>query len=226
MLDDDGQFTVAGTPAKAVTWRDIVDSQRIEVAVDFEQPGPTFPSGVHAAAVEVDPETGAVRITRFVAVDDCGRIVNPMVVEGQQHGGIAQGIAQALYEQVVHDEIGNPLTATFADYGIPSAAELPSIDAHTIETPSPVNPLGAKGIGQAGAIGSTPAVQNAVIDALAHLGVRHIDLPLTPNASGEPCPWLARASATRPAEPGRSAPAFARVSRARPRWWRRRCRRR
>jgi carbon-monoxide dehydrogenase large subunit len=180
VLADDGQFTVAGTPAKAVTWRDIADSQTIEVAVDFEQPGPTFPSGVHAAAVEVDPETGAVRVIRFVAVDDCGRIVNPMVVEGQQHGGIVQGIAQALYEQVAHDEIGNPLTATFADYGIPSAAELPSIDAHTIETPSPVNPLGAKGIGQAGAIGSTPAVQNAVIDAVAHLGVRHIDLPLTP----------------------------------------------
>jgi carbon-monoxide dehydrogenase large subunit len=180
VLGDDGRFAVAGTPAKSVSWRDVVDRERIEVAFDFEQPGPTFPSGVHAAVVEVDPETGAVRLLRFVAVDDCGRIVNPMVVEGQQHGGIVQGIAQALYEEVAHDDAGNPLTATFADYGIPSAAELPSIDAHTIETPSPVNPLGAKGIGQAGAIGSTPAVQNAVIDAVAHLGVRHIDLPLTP----------------------------------------------
>jgi len=180
VLGDDGHFTVAGTPAKAVTWRDVVDARTIEVAVDFEQPGPTFPSGAHAAAVEVDPETGAVRVVRFVAVDDCGRIVNPMVVEGQQHGGIAQGIAQALFEHVAHDSAGNPLTATFAEYGIPSAAELPSIDAHTIETPSPVNPLGAKGIGQAGAIGSTPAVQNAVVDAVAHIGVRHIDLPLTP----------------------------------------------
>jgi carbon-monoxide dehydrogenase large subunit len=180
VLTDEARFAVTGTPTKSVSWRDVVDTERIEVAFDFEQAGPTFPSGVHAAAVEVDPETGAVRLLRFVAVDDCGRIVNPTIVEGQQHGGIVQGIAQALYEQVVHDDAGNPLTATFADYGIPSAAELPSIDAHTIETPSPVNPLGAKGIGQAGAIGSTPAVQNAVVDAVAHLGVRHIDLPLTP----------------------------------------------
>jgi len=121
-----------------------------------------------------------VRVLRFVAVDDCGRIVNPTIVEGQQHGGIVQGIAQALYEQVVHDDAGNPLTATFADYGIPSAAELPAIEVATVESRSPVNALGAKGIGQAGAIGSTIAVQNAVIDAVAHLGVRHIDLPLTP----------------------------------------------
>jgi carbon-monoxide dehydrogenase large subunit len=176
----EGRFAVVGTPAKSVTWRDIVESGRVEVAVEFEQPGPTFPAGAHATAVEVDPETGGVRVMRFVAVDDCGRVVNPMVVEGQQHGGIAQGIAQALYEEVAYDADGNPLTVTFAEYGIPSAAELPSIDAHTIEVASPVNPLGAKGIGQAGAIGSTPAVQNAVIDALAHLGVRHIDLPLTP----------------------------------------------
>jgi carbon-monoxide dehydrogenase large subunit len=176
----DGGFSVAGAPARTVTWREIVDVEPIKVAVDFEQPGPTFPSGVHACAVEVDPETGAVHVMRFVAVDDCGRVINPMVVEGQQHGGIAQGIAQALYEQVAYDAQGNPLTTNFADYGIPSAAELPSIEAHTIETPSPVNPLGAKGIGQAGAIGSTPAVQNAVVDALAHLGVLHIDLPLTP----------------------------------------------
>jgi carbon-monoxide dehydrogenase large subunit len=103
-----------------------------------------------------------------------------MVVEGQQHGGIAQGIAQALSEEVIFDDAGNLLTSTFAEYGIPSAAELPSIDARTRPTRSPVNPLGAKGIGQAGAIGSTAAVQSAVIDALAHLGVRHIDLPLTP----------------------------------------------
>ena len=175
-----GGFAVAGTPTKSVTWREVVELEPVTVEVDFEQPGPTFPSGVHACAVEIDPETGAVQILRFVAVDDCGRVVNPMVVEGQQHGGIAQGIAQALYEEVSYDDVGNPLTTNFADYGIPSAAELPSIEAHTIETPSPVNPLGAKGIGQAGAIGSTPAVQNAVVDALAHLGVRHVDLPLTP----------------------------------------------
>jgi carbon-monoxide dehydrogenase large subunit len=176
VLDARG-FSVAGVPARAVAWRELAP---ITSAVDFDQPGPTFPSGAHAAVVEVDPETGRVRLVQFVAVDDCGRVVNPMVVEGQQHGGIAQGIAQALSEQVVFDDAGNLLTSTFAEYGIPSAAELPSIDARTKPTRSPVNPLGAKGIGQAGAIGSTAAVQSAVIDALAHLGVRHIDLPLTP----------------------------------------------
>ncbi len=117
---------------------------------------------------------------RHVAVDDCGRIVNPLLVQGQQHGGIAQGIAQALWEQFVYDEDGNPLTATLADYGMPSAAELPSFEARNTETPTPLNPLGAKGIGESGTIGSTPAVQNAVVDALSHLGVRHVDMPCTP----------------------------------------------
>jgi carbon-monoxide dehydrogenase large subunit len=148
--------------------------------VDFLQPGPTFPAGCHAAVVEVDADTGRTTLRRFVAVDDCGTVINPVVVRGQQHGGIVQGIAQALFEEVVHDAGGNPLTATFADYGIPSAAEVPGIDASTVDVRSPVNPLGTKGIGQAGAIGSTIAVQNAVVDALAHLGVRHIDLPCTP----------------------------------------------
>jgi carbon-monoxide dehydrogenase large subunit len=130
--------------------------------------------------VEVDAETGASRLLRFVAVDDCGTVINPVVVAGQQQGGIVQGIAQALFEEVVHDGDGNPLTSTFADYGIPSAAELPPIEVATVEVRSPVNPLGTKGIGQAGAIGSTIAVQNAVCDALSHLGVRHVDLPCTP----------------------------------------------
>jgi carbon-monoxide dehydrogenase large subunit len=149
----------------------------LRAEADYVQAGPTFPSGCHAAVVEVDPETGKVTLLRFAAVDDCGTVVNPVVVRGQQQGGIVQGIAQALFEEVVHDADGNPLTATFADYGIPSAAELPWIDATTIESPSPVNALGAKGIGQAGAIGSTVAVQNAVCDAI---GARHVDLPLTP----------------------------------------------
>jgi aerobic carbon-monoxide dehydrogenase large subunit len=125
-------------------------------------------------------ETGGVRLLRFVAVDDCGRVINPVLVAGQQHGGIVQGIAQALFEGIEYDTAGNPLTTTFADYLVPSAAELPGIEVHTIDVTSPVNPLGAKGIGQGGAIGSTAAVQNAVMDALAHLGVRHIDLPLAP----------------------------------------------
>lgn len=197
-------FAVAGTPSRAISWRAVVDAAArpgelpndvagalaamrgglpgagIGAAVDFEQPGPTFPSGCHGAVVEVDPETGAVALRRFVAVDDCGTVIHPVVVEGQQHGGIAQGIAQALYEEIVHDADGNPLTSTFAEYAIPSAAEIPDLDVRVRPTPSPVNPLGVRGIGQGGAIGSTVAVQNAVVDALAHLGVRHIDLPLTP----------------------------------------------
>ena len=107
-------------------------------------------------------------------------ILNPLLVDGQVHGGLAQGAAQALFEQVVYDDDGNPLTTTFADYAIPSAAELPSFERVPMETPTPVNPLGAKGIGESGTIGATPAVQNAVVDALAHLGVRHLDMPLTP----------------------------------------------
>jgi carbon-monoxide dehydrogenase large subunit len=120
-----------------------------------------------------------VRLVRHVAVDDCGRILNPLLVTGQQHGGIAQGVAQALWEQFVYDDQGNPLTSTLTDYAMPSAAEFPSFEALNTETPTPLNALGAKGIGESGTIGSTPAVQNAVIDALSHLGVRHIDMPCT-----------------------------------------------
>ena len=146
----------------------------------FDQGAPTFPFGAHIAVVEVDAETGEARLIRHVAVDDCGTVLNPLLVEGQQHGGIASGVGQALYEEVRFDTDGNPITSNFADYAVPSAAELPSFDARSTETPSPLNPLGAKGIGEASTIGSTPAVQNAVIDALAHLGVRHIDMPCTP----------------------------------------------
>ena len=145
-------------------------------------PGATFPFGAHIAVVDVDVETGDVRLTRLVAVDDCGRILNPMLVRGQQHGGLAQGVAQALFEEVLLDEAGNPITSTLMTYLMPSAAELPSFECANTETPTPVNPLGAKGIGESGSIGSTPAVQNAVVDALAHLGVRHIDLPCSPGA--------------------------------------------
>ena len=146
---------------------------------DFHQDGATFPFGAHIAVVEVDTETGKVRLVRHVAVDDCGTVLNPLLVEGQQHGGIAAGVGQALFEEVVYDSDGNPITSNLAEYAMPSAAELPSFEVHSTETPTPLNPLGAKGIGEAATIGSTPAVQNAVIDALAHLGVRHIDLPCT-----------------------------------------------
>jgi carbon-monoxide dehydrogenase large subunit len=118
-------------------------------------------------------------LVRHTGVDACAPVLNPLVVEAQQHGGVAAGISQTMYEQVIYDDDGNPLTGNFMDYGIPSAAEFPSYEVHSTETPTPLNPLCAKGIGEASTIGSTPAVQNAVIDALAHLGVRHIDLPCT-----------------------------------------------
>ncbi|MHB1711902.1 MAG: xanthine dehydrogenase family protein molybdopterin-binding subunit, partial [Acidimicrobiales bacterium] len=149
-------------------------------SVDFVQSGATFPFGAHVAVVDVDLDTGLVRPIRHIAVDDCGRIVNPLIVTGQQHGGIAQGMAQALWEQMVYDTDGNPLTTNLADYAMPSAAELPLFEASNTETPTPLNPLGAKGIGESGTIGSTPAVHNAVIDAVSHLGVRHLEMPCTP----------------------------------------------
>ena len=132
------------------------------------------------SVVEVDLDTGRVVPVRHVAVDDCGRIVNPLLVDGQVHGGLASGIAQALWEQFVYDDDGNPLTSTLAEYAVPSAAELPSFEAAHTETLSPLNPIGAKGIGESATIGSMPAVQNAVVDALSYLGVRHIDMPCTP----------------------------------------------
>jgi carbon-monoxide dehydrogenase large subunit len=143
-------------------------------------PGSTFPFGAHVAVVEVDVRTGDVRLVRHVAVDDCGRILNPLLVRGQQHGGIAQGIAQALYEEVRYDEVGNPLTGNLTAYAMPGPPDLPRFECANTQTPTTVNPLGVKGIGESGTIGSTPAVQNAVVDALAHLGVRHVDLPCTP----------------------------------------------
>jgi carbon-monoxide dehydrogenase large subunit len=172
---------VAGTPARAVGWGDLVADGRPPLAAeaDYTSVTPTFPFGAHVAVVEVDTDTGQVDIVRHIAVDDCGRILAPLLVTGQQHGGIAQGIAQALWEQVVYDGDGNPLTSTLAEYAMPSAAEFVTFEASNTETPTPLNPLGAKGIGESGTIGSTPSVQNAVVDALSHLGVRHIDLPCT-----------------------------------------------
>jgi aerobic carbon-monoxide dehydrogenase large subunit len=130
--------------------------------------------------VEVDTSTGDVRVRRHIAVDDCGRILNPALVRGQQHGGLVHGIAQALFEEIRYDEAGNPVTSTLTTYPMPSAADLPSFECLNTDTPTGLNPLGAKGIGESGSIGSTPAVQNAVVDALSHLGIRHLDLPLTP----------------------------------------------
>jgi aerobic carbon-monoxide dehydrogenase large subunit len=130
--------------------------------------------------VEVDTETGSIDLRRIVTVDDAGTVLNPMLALGQVHGGLAQGLAQALFEEFVYDEEGNPRTATFADYMLPTAADLPAFESYLTETPSPNNPMGFKGIAESGTIGGPPVVQNAVVDALSHLGVRHIDLPLTP----------------------------------------------
>lgn len=181
---ENGSFHVAGTPARSFSWGDVVaaavlDGESLDGEGDFTQAGGTFPSGAHVAVVEVDTETGGVTLRQVVAVDDAGRIINTLLAEGQVHGGLVQGIGQALYEEVLYDDDGNPLTGNFADYGFPSAAEVPSFHAIHMETSSPNNDLGAKGIGESGTIGATPAVQNAVVDALAHLGVRHIDLPCT-----------------------------------------------
>jgi len=180
-----GRFHVTGTPARSMTWAEIATvaqerDEELRAAFDFHAESTTFPFGAHVAVVEVDTETGEVTLERMITCDDAGRIINPLLVEGQRHGGIAQGVAQALIEEMCFDESGNPLTANFADYGFISAAELPSFELVPMETPTPVNPLGAKGIGESGTIGSTPAVQSAVCDALRHLGIRHIDIPCTP----------------------------------------------
>ena len=148
--------------------------------VDYVQPGPSFPFGAHVAVVEVDTDTGRVELVRMVALDDAGRILNPLLAEGQVHGGLAQGAAQALLEEMRYDDDGNPITSNLADYAFISATDLPSFETLHLETPTPNNELGAKGIGESGTIGATPAVQNAVVDALSHLGVRHIDMPLSP----------------------------------------------
>lgn len=175
----DGAVSVRGTDT-SVTLARLAESEPLRVQSTFDSGKPTFPFGAHVAVVEIDVESGKAVVDRIVTVDDAGPVLNPLLCEGQRHGGIAQGIAQALLEEVVYDADGNPLTATFADYALPSAAELPSFTLVDMATPTPLNPLGAKGIGEAGTIGATPAVQSAVVDALAHLGVRHVDMPATP----------------------------------------------
>ncbi len=175
-----GRFGVRGVPDSALSWADIASTATLAVEHEFEQDGQTFPFGCHIAVVEVDVETGHASLVRHIAVDDCGTVLNRMLVEGQIHGGVAQGAAQALYEEFVYDADGNPLTTSLTDYAIPSIGEIPFIETVSMETPTPLNPLGMKGVGESGTIGSTPAVQNAVIDAVSHLGVRHIDMPAHP----------------------------------------------
>jgi aerobic carbon-monoxide dehydrogenase large subunit len=187
-----GVFSVAGTSGPSVTIQEVAGAAALAADLPegmepnltadhhFDPPNFTWPFGTHICVVEVDTETGHTTVRRFVAVDDCGHIVNPQIVDGQLHGGIAQGIAQALYEHATFDETGQPTTATLADYAVPAASDLPSFDLEQTVTPSPTNPMGVKGIGESGAIGSSPAVVNAVIDAVSHLGVTHLDMPVTP----------------------------------------------
>ena len=193
-----GRFHVAGAPEPSIAWAELAGRADAEGTLEQlkstqeYQGAPTFPFGAHVAVVEVDVETGEVELVRLVAVDDAGTLVNPLVAEGQVHGGVATGAAQALFEEFVYDSAGNPLTSTLTGYAFPSASELPSLEAVEMETPTPANALGAKGIGESGTIGATPAVHGAVLDALAPYGVRHVDLP----ANGENV-WRALTDAKR-----------------------------
>jgi carbon-monoxide dehydrogenase large subunit len=182
-----GRFHVAGTPDPSLSWEELAtraaDDDRLgELKASNEWQGaPTFPFGTHIAVVEVDTETGEVDLQKMVCVDDAGTLVNPLLAEGQVHGGVAMGVAQALFEHYTFADDGTPLTGNLVGYAFPSAAELPSWESITMETPTPANPLGAKGIGESGTIGSTPAVYNAVVDALSPYGVQRVDMP----ANGE-----------------------------------------
>jgi carbon-monoxide dehydrogenase large subunit len=177
-----GSFHVIGSPAVGVAWAQVAEGldDPLYEEHDFTPEQPTFPCGAHIAVVEVDHDTGAATLARLVAVDDAGRIINPLLAEGQVHGGLAQGIAQALLEEIRYDEHGNLITSNFMDYAVISAAELPSFEVVHLETPTWVNELGAKGVGESGTVGAIPAVYNAVIDAVSHLGIRHLETPLTP----------------------------------------------
>jgi carbon-monoxide dehydrogenase large subunit len=188
----DGKFFVSGEAKNALGWGQLASEAYVaknlppgfepglEASSFFEPSNCTFPFGTHVVAVEVDRDTGQVKILKYIAVDDCGKQVNPLLVEGQVQGGIAQSIGAALMEQTVYDENGQLLTGEFMDYAIPRAADIPDYVLGSTETPSPSNPLGVKGVGEAGTIGATPAIANAVIDALSPLGIRHLDLPFTP----------------------------------------------
>jgi carbon-monoxide dehydrogenase large subunit len=189
---ENGKAFVKGTPSKGVTIQEIAVAAfqtarlpkgmvgGLEATTFFDPTNFVWPFGAHIAVVEVDAETGATKILRYVAVDDVGNRINPMVVDGQLHGGIAQGIGQALFEEAVYDESGQLRTGSLVDYLIPTASDVPSYELAATVTPSPVNPLGTKGVGEAGTIASTPAVMNAIVDALEPFGVKNIDMPATP----------------------------------------------
>ncbi len=174
-----GRFHVAGTPARDVGWTDLAPLSA-EHRFKPEGGSGTFAFGACIATIELDIETGAVRMRSLVAVDDAGTLLQPQLAQGQVHGGLGMAVAAALYEEMVYDEDGVPKTGNFADYALVSAAELPSFETHEMETPSPWNPLGVKGVGESGTVVGTPAVQSAVLDALREFGVDHLDLPYSP----------------------------------------------
>jgi len=187
---ENGQYFVEGAPDKALSFDEIAAASyagNVPQGMDaglvttdfFSTTGTTFPFGTHIAVVEISPDTGQVKVVRFVSVDDCGKVISPLLVEGQVHGGLAQGIGQALYEEAVYDDNGQLLSSTLMEYALPHAENFPMFELHRTETTTPLNPLGAKGIGEAATIGSTPAVVNAVMDALAPFGIEHLDMPLT-----------------------------------------------
>lgn len=191
-LDAEGAH-VTGSPDSAVEWSEIASTAHLpyklgesgiegglEEHVVFDPPNATWPFGAHLAMVEVDPETGNVELLRYITVDDCGNVINPMIVHGQVHGGVAQGVGQAMFEDAIYDADGNMLTGSLLDYPIPAAGDLPTYELHSTVTPTNVNGMGVKGVGEAGTIGSAQTVVNAVVDALEPLGVKHIDMPLRP----------------------------------------------
>ena len=189
---EDGKFTVKGVPDKGITIQEVALQAHVATKLPagmepglqatsvFEPSNFTFPFGTHVCVVEVDTQSGEVKILRYIAVDDCGKVINPLIVDGQVQGGIAQGLGQALLEEVVYDEDGQLVTGSLMDYAVARAEDLPPLEFARTETPSPVNPMGVKGVGEAGTIGSTPSIVNAVVDALAPFGVTHIDMPLKP----------------------------------------------
>jgi carbon-monoxide dehydrogenase large subunit len=189
---DRGKFSVAGSPDQSVTIQDVGGTAYLGVNLPegmepglnenmvFDPPNFTYPFGAHVCVTEVDTETGKARIRDYIAVDDCGPVINPIIVDGQLHGGLAQGIAQALYEEAIYDEDGMLVTGSMVDYMIPGAPELPNYTLDRTETPSPSNPLGVKGVGEAGTIGAPPAVMNSIIDALSPLGVTNMQMPALP----------------------------------------------
>jgi aerobic carbon-monoxide dehydrogenase large subunit len=187
-----GKFFVRGSPDRGKSFGEIALAAYlahsmpagVEPGLDatsfYDPSNFTYPFGTHIAVVEVDAQTGAPKLVRYIAVDDVGNVINPMIVDGQLHGGIAQGVAQALWEHGIYDANGQLVTGSLMEYAVPKADQLPSFEIDRTVTPSPVNPLGVKGAGEAGTIASTAAVANAVMDALAPFGITHIDIPLTP----------------------------------------------